>query len=302
MTLSFEVVAVEEVTAQFTGGGGALDGFDLMSPYVWEKDGERQLLVRAVKRPRTPDDPTGVIYSGRCPEGLHFAIDPVPALVPGPDFTDAGGVEDPTVVFSAHDTLQVFYTGVDGRREQGSLLVAQGADLRSLVKDRVLLKAPEGEGNVKEATVAQGADGRFRLFYEYARDRASRIGMAVGEGPEGPWDVADDPFTVREQSWDRWHLSTGPIVARPGQPPVMFYNGATIDAHWRIGWIAFDPDFTRVIARCEAPLLIPKPPEHPGDTDIAFAASCLDDGETIYLYYSVEDRWLRRASIRMSNG
>jgi len=35
-----------------------------------------------------------------------------------------------------------------------------------------------------------------------------------------------------------WNLSTGPIISRDGQPPVMFSNGATADARWRIGWIA----------------------------------------------------------------
>ena len=300
--LALSVIATESVAADLAEPGGALAGCDLMSPYVWEKNGEYELLLRVVRRPLRPDDATGVIYSGHCPVGLDFKIDPKPAIVPGPDFVDAGGVEDPTVIYSTDDTLLVFFTGVDGAREQGSLLVAKGADLTSLRKERVMLQAPAGEGNIKEATVARGADGRFRMFYEYAKDRASRIGMAVGDGPDGPWVVADDPFTVREQSWDRWHLSTGPIVARPGRPPVMFYNGATIDAHWRIGWIAFDPAFTRVVARCEEPLLMPPPPDCADCTDIAFAASCIDDGETIRLYYSVEDRLLRRASIRMSRG
>lgn len=26
----------------------------------------------------------------------------------------------------------------------------------------------------------------------------------------------------------------------------MFYNGATRDARWRIGWIAFDAEYTKV--------------------------------------------------------
>ncbi|HEX7930440.1 MAG TPA: glycosidase, partial [Sphingomicrobium sp.] len=193
--------------------------------------------------------------------------------------------------------LLVFFTGVDAKREQGSMLVAKGADLDSLKKEKVLLKAPKGEGNIKEATVAQGADGRYRLFYEYAKDNASRIGLALSDGPEGPWKAIADPFTIREDRWDNWHLSTGPIVTRKGQPPVMFYNGATADARWRIGWIVFDENYTRVIDRCVEPMLVPPPPEQRAGTDIAFAASCLDDGKTIFLYYSLEDRVLRRARI-----
>ncbi len=69
--------------------------------------------------------------------------------------------------------------------------------------------------------------------------------MASGRRPDGPWTVLPDPFGIREDSWDNWHLSTGPISQSPGQDPVMFYNGATHDARWRIGWISFDPDFTQ---------------------------------------------------------
>jgi len=177
--------------------------------------------------------------------------------------------------------------------------VAEGPDLESLAKQQVVLRAPEGEGNIKEATVARGADGRYRLFYEYAKANASRIGMAVGPGPEGPWQVVDDPFTVRDDGWDNWHLSTGPIVQRAGEDPVMFYNGATVDARWRIGWISFSPDFDKVTGRGIEPLLMPPPAKDRAATDIAFAASCLVEGEDILLYYSLEDSILRRATVRL---
>jgi predicted GH43/DUF377 family glycosyl hydrolase len=277
---------------------GLLAGHDLMSPYVWEAEGRLRLLVRVLKNPLGPRDPTGVIYSGESQDGLFFTMEPQPIIEPGPDFVDAGGVEDPTVVIGDEPHLMVFYTGVDGNREQGSLLVATGPDLKHLTKDKVLLKAPNGEGNIKEATVVQGADGRHRMFYEYARNGASRIGLAVADDLMGPWHVVEDPFTIREELWDTWHLSTGPMLLRDGEPPVMFYNGATQDARWRIGWIAFDDNFTRVIDRCIEPLIVPPPPKERAGIDIAFAASCLDRAPDIMLYYSLEDRLLRRARIR----
>ena len=88
------------------------------------------------------------------------------------------------------------------------------------------------------------------------------------------------------------------VIAREGQPPVMFYNGATADARWRIGWIAFDENYTRVVDRCIEPLLVPPPPKERAGPDIAFAASCLDRDPDILLYYSLEDRLLRRALVR----
>ena len=296
--VDYVVEKLDIVQLDIAGKDGLLAGHDLMSPYVWVRNDVCHLLVRVLKNPLEPGDPTGLIYAGTSDDGLNFRMLDQPAITPGPDDYDAGGCEDPTVVIAEEGHLLVFYTGVDARREQGSLLVARGHDLIDLVKERALLKAPEGWGNIKEATVARCPDGSHRLFFEYAKDDASRIGIARGPGPEGPWEVLDAPFTIRENAWDNWHLSTGPIVAADGRDPVMFYNGATHDARWRIGWIAFSPDFTAVTDRCIEPMLIPPPPEHRAGTDIAFAASCLVEDECIQLYYSIEDRLLRRALVK----
>ena len=77
---------------------------------------------------------------------------------------------------------------------------------------------------------------------------------------------------------------------------MMFYNGATQDAHWRIGWVVFDANYTRIIDRSKEPLIVPLPGQ-PGDTDIAFAASCVEVGGAAHLYYSVADKDLFRASL-----
>jgi hypothetical protein len=122
--------------------------------------------------------------------------------------------------------------------------------------------------------------------------------MAGGPTPNGPWTVLPDPFGIREGSWDNWHLSTGPVAKVESNDPVMFYNGATIDARWRIGWVSFDPDFERVTARGLEPLLVPPPPVDRAAIDIAFAASALVKGDMISLYFSLEDRMLSRALVK----
>ncbi len=267
--------AVEQLDDVTLTGGPLGKTFDLMSPFVWrEGDG------------------------GRSSDGLSFSMDVNPAITPGPGSDDAGGCEDPTVVVRPDGRYLVFYTGVDAQRDQSSMILAEGSDLASLTKTELVLKAPPGEGNIKEATLAQAANGEWRLFYEYAANEASRIGMAGGPSPDGPWTVLPDPFGVRDNSWDNWHLSTGPITMVAGDDPVMFYNGATHDARWRIGWISFDPNFTCVTGRGLEPMLVPPPPTHRDSTDIAFAASTVMEGDMIALYFSLEDRMLRRALIR----
>ena len=295
---------VEQLDTVAITSGSIVDGMDLMSPFVWKEGALYRLMVRGVPRPLTASEPTGIIAGGASTDGLAFEMDKGLAITPGPGADDAGGCEDPTVVVTGtgHGTTPgsylVFYTGVDADRAQSAMILASGPDLQSLVKQELVLKAPPGEGNIKEATLAQTPAGDWRLFYEYAACEASRIGMAAGPTPRGPWTVQPDPFGIREGSWDNWHLSTGPMITLPGSDPVMFYNGATHDARWRIGWVGFAPDFTRVTGRGLEPLLVPPPATNRADTDIAFAASTVMEGELIALYYSIEDRILRRALVR----
>jgi predicted GH43/DUF377 family glycosyl hydrolase len=291
--------AVEQLDEVEINADSPLAGMDLMSPYVWQEGGAYRMLLRGVPRPWAPDKPTGVIAAARCEDGLHFTVEPQLAIVPDedPSAADAAGCEDPTVVVEADGTYTVFYTGVD-RQGQGSLLVASGEALDRLVKREVAIKARKGYGNIKEATLVRTSDGHWRLFYEYAHNNASRIGLARQRERGGPWRLMPAPFTIREDSWDNWHLSTGPSGQLPGVDPVVFYNGATAAARWRIGWISFDEDFTRVTGRGLEPVLLPPPAVDRAAADIAFAASTIVEGDLIALYYSLEDAKLRRAMIR----
>ncbi len=293
MTIAYVVEQLDTVTIS---AGSVIDEMDLMSPFVWQEGDLYRIMIRGVPHPLGPHDPTGIIARGESRDGLAFTMDPGLAITPGPGSEDMGGCEDPTVLLSGREYL-VYYTGVDVARSQGCMILAAGPDLTALVKEDLVLKAPPGEGNIKEATLAQTAAGDWRLFYEYAAQGASRIGMAGGPTAKGPWTVLPDPFGIREDSWDNWHLSTGPIWQADGQDPVMFYNGATHDARWRIGWISFSPDFAQVTGRSLEPLLVPPPALSREATDIAFAASTVAEGDQIALYYSLEDRMLRRALI-----
>ncbi|WP_082448102.1 MULTISPECIES: glycosidase [unclassified Sphingomonas] len=297
LPLDFNVRAIESVTLD---GPPELAARDLMSPYVWrEPDGRYGIMVRAVVPPGAPLTDTGVIWAGWSDDGVRFTMADTPSIVPGPDEHDAGGVEDPTVV-RRDDGYVVYYSGVLADHAHGELSYATGPSLDRLVKSGVALASSKSEGNTKEATIDRTPDGRWRLFYEYAADEASRVGMAVGADVAGPWEEQPTPFLPRADSWDDWHLSTGPLLTDDPACPVMFYNGATRDARWRIGWVAFDADYSRVVARGLQPLVTPPPVDDRSATDIAFAASVVVADGAIWLYYSLEDRRLARALIRRS--
>jgi predicted GH43/DUF377 family glycosyl hydrolase len=307
----FQVDRIDRITLH---GGGELVDRDLMSPYVWQyDDGAYGIMVRGVPRGHVYASDTGKIWYGESSDGLSFAMRDDPILAPdagGLDSggLDAGGCEDPTLVIEDGRWI-IYYTGVDIDHVCAQMLYAEGTGPNDLVKLGIALASSKTEGNTKEATVNTTKDGGWRLFYEYARDDASLIGLAIGAGVAGPWHEQPQIFAPRPGDWDGWHLSPGPLLTLDRDYPVMFYNGATHDAHWRIGWVVFDCDYSRIVARCEEPLIVP-PDAVPGAFDIAFAASCVVPGAArqgaatngaslanpeFWLYYSIEDCALERA-------
>jgi predicted GH43/DUF377 family glycosyl hydrolase len=290
---------VEKIEALRIEVGEQLKERDWMSPFVWQEDGGFSMLARAVPRRLEDTGNTGVIHYGRSEDGVTFRMDDTPVIAPGPGPLDIGGCEDPSVV-KWNNEYVIYYTGVDETLASGQMLYASGPDLSRLTKRGVALASSKTEGNTKEATIERTADDRWRLFYEFAHKDASLIGLALGDGVGGPWHEQPAPFAPREERWDNWHLSTGPLLTRDPDMPVMFYNGATRDARWRIGWIAFNRDCTEVVDRCIEPMIIPPPPLERNATDIAFAGSVVTPGDRILLYYSLADKALFRAELSSS--
>ena len=279
---------------------GELAGMYKLSPCVWFEDGLFKLLLRVVNVSDDPSKKIARIHYGWSPDGLHFALDQNPAIEPevdSPEAPDSGGCEDPTLA-RVDGIYYVYYSGWNEYAKRGQLLLTAGPDIHHLRKLGIALQSSERAENPKEATLVQAPDGTWRLFFEYAQDNRSKIGLARSSHVSGPWEVLPPLFEARPDLWDSHHLSTGPILDSNPDFPVMFYNGASDRAAWRIGWIVFDAAYERVLERGLDPVITPDTKRNADDTDVAFAASSLEiDGE-ILLYYSVADRYVCRAIIR----
>ena len=125
---------------------------------------------------------------------------------------------------------------------------------------------------------------------------SSDIGLAEGAGPSGLWSKTPHEFAAREDRFDSGQLSPGPLWHADVQRPVMFYNGATHDAQWAIGWVRFDHANNAAAGRCEAPLIAPPGGER--GRNMAFAAFLLPIDEELHPYFTVNDRAPKRATIR----
>lgn len=268
-----------------------------LSPFVWGEADGYHILIRAVPHAENPAEKIARVYYGRSEDGIVFKMESEPVIAPGPTQMDIDGCEDPSLAI-AGGTYYVYYSGWNEQKKQGQLLLASGPSPRELQKRGIALPATPHCKNPKEATIASAPDGSWRLFFEYADNGASLIGIAAAPSPAGPWTVQAAPFGPRAESWDSFHLSTGPLCSGEDGAIVMFYNGAGRNADWRIGWIAFDRDYRRIVGRSIDPIIAP-PAKRQGDArDIAFAASALQEDDSIRLYYSIADQDMYCATVR----
>ena len=270
-----------------------------LSPFVWRENDHFELLLRVVNYSDIASEKIARIHRGLSLDGVNFVLGPKPVIGPGEDVPgsyDSGGCEDPTVA-AVDGSYYVYYTGWNEQLKRGELLLASGPSLERLEKRGIALASTASVMNPKEAEIVRADDGSWRLFFEYAEEDRSKIGIASARRVDGPWMVETPLFQARP-GWDDWHLSTGPVISDGDMLPVMFYNGATRAAQWRIGWVVFDRSFTRVVARSEHPIVLPGERRFAEDTDIAFAASAIVDKDIIHLYYSIADRHVMRATIR----
>jgi beta-1,2-mannobiose phosphorylase / 1,2-beta-oligomannan phosphorylase len=290
----YRIVGLDELTFD---APGAIARMYKLSPFVWRESTAFQILLRVVNDDEDPSKKVARIHHGVSNDGVHFVIGESPVIAPGPDELtsyDSGGCEDPTVAH-VDGTYYVYYSGWNEHLKRGELLLATGPDIKHLTKRGIALPSSERVRNPKEATIARVADGSWRLFFEFAHEGRSKIGLATSSRVDGPWELLEPPFGAREGSWDSWHLSAGPILDANLTRPLMFYNGGTHRAHWRIGWVAFDETYTRVVARGKQPIALPHPKRRDDDTDILFAASVLELNDEAHLYYSVADQYCMRA-------
>jgi predicted GH43/DUF377 family glycosyl hydrolase len=276
-----------------------LEPFYVLSPYVWKDAAERySMLVRVVNRDDDPHKKVARVHNATSVDGLDFTMGDKAVIPPGaPGEDDDGGCEDPTAVQDG-GTYFVFYSGYSIGENDAMMLCASGRSLSDLKKRGRVLPESDWYRNSKEAAVVRAPDGRWRMFFEYSAEKASKIGLATAPSLEGPWSYEPFDFAARPELWDSWHLSAGPIIAQDSSAPIMLYNGATQSAHWRIGWATFDREYGQLHARGEETLVEPSGID--GDaTNIAFAASAVEQERAVWLYYSISDQRLMRAVLRL---
>ncbi len=272
-------------------GGPAESGEYLLSPYVFAQG--REIAIRAV--PRIDDEPRlkiSRIFRGRSIDGDLFALENTPVIAPGGDDIDRGGVEDPTVVDEGQ-RLDIFYSGWNPVAKHSTLMRARGTRAGGFAVCGAVFGG--GEPQAKEATLVR-VDTGWAMFFEVERD-ASLCGVARAPFIEGPWTIGEDVLTPRRDGFDSHNVSPVAFVRAPTGERVLIYNGSDASARWEIGWCALDEGCTRIIARCDQPI-VRATRNAPDQRELVFGSSVVERDDGLDLYYSVADTDSTRATLR----
>lgn len=281
--IEIEIERPEELASHYT-----------LSPYVLRSTEGFAVLLRLVNRSDDAEKKVSRVHAGTSGDGTTFVLGATPVVEPDDMMEDSGGCEDPTVV-AADGQYAVFYSGYSRKTRASYMLGATGSKLERLTKQGLVFADPAYQ-NPKEAAVVATSTG-YRMFFEYAADGRSKIGVADAPALGGPWTFAPTPLEARAGCFDAYHMSPASTVRLNDGRVVLFYNGSTQKIAWRIDWAILNADATEILERSDEPLISPQDIED-GDTDIAFAASTvIVEPNVVWMYYSVSDRILKRGTI-----
>jgi predicted GH43/DUF377 family glycosyl hydrolase len=271
--------------------GAGFESAGVFNPAVVH-DGERYVMLYRAQDAKG----TSRLGLATSDDGLHFAREPDPALVPEAEYERGGGVEDPRLV-KIGPTFYLTYTAYDGKNAQ--LALATSNDLRRWERRGVIMPANQGRWNVKwtkaGAILAEKVGGRHWMYYMAdAAAGADQMGVAWSDDLLRWTEALDAPVLARRPG--RFDSR----VVEPGPPPLMMpegillvYNGADDQLVYRTGWVLFDRnDPTRVVARSDTPIFEPERGwERAGQVpNVVFVEGLVRDGRRWLFYYGGADK------------
>lgn len=223
----------------------------------------------------------------RSRDGIHFDVDPAPALAPDSELEEYG-VEDPRATL-IDGRWYVTYVSVSRWGITTSL--ASTVDFRSFERHGVIFLPDH-----KDVVLFPGrVGGRFRAL---TRPMPQSFGKVLGI-----WMASSDDLLVwgahtriclpRPGLWDEVRTGASAVPFRVPEGWLELYHGVDHDTHYAIGALLLDgEDPTRVLARSSRPVLAPEEPYERNGlfNDTVFTCGHLDLGDgRIRLYYGAAD-------------
>ena len=252
-----------------------LPGLDLADPRVIKYSG--QVYLTSISHLRV----------ARSRDGVHFAIEPQPALLPE-DALEEFGVEDPRIT-EIDGTYWVNYTAVSRRGIATAL--ASTRDFRSFERHGVIFTVENRDVTIFPERVG----GRYLALHRPVPAGIGAAEMWLASSPDlRHWGDHRWVLGPRPGAWDSHRLGGGAVPIRTPRGWLEIYHGVDETSRYCLGGVLLDLERPeRVVARSAQPLLVPEADFERqgffGNVVFTCGALLLQDGDTVRVYYGAAD-------------
>lgn len=226
----------------------------------------------------------------RSRDGVRFAVEPAPALVPATPY-ETFGVEDARIT-RLDDTYWVNYSAVSPLGIATAL--ASTADFREFRRHGVIFPP-----NNRDVTIfPERVGGRWLALHRPMPEGPGIPAIWLASSPDGlAWGGHRLVAAPRPGSWDDVKVGGGavPVRVQAGAHDgwLAVYHGVTGSPHvYALGALLLDAaDPSRVLGRSREPILRPEAPYERGGffSDVVFTCGLLAEGDALRVYYGASD-------------
>ncbi|MGI9077553.1 MAG: glycoside hydrolase family 130 protein [Gemmatimonadaceae bacterium] len=226
----------------------------------------------------------------RSADGIHFEVEPAPALSAGTEY-ESFGIEDPRITL-LDGTCWINYTAVS---QHGiSTALASTRDFRTFERHGIILPPPNRDVTIFPEKIG----GQYAALHRPMPEGLGQPTIWIASSPDLiSWGGHRFVAGAREGSWDDSKVGGGAVPFRVRTKNrdgwLAVYHGVTASPPaYSLGAILLDgKDPARVIARSREPILRPEAPyEREGFFGgVVFTCGLLAEGDLVRIYYGAAD-------------
>lgn len=221
----------------------------------------------------------------RSKDGVHFDIEPQPALFPE-HALEAWGIEDPRVT-QIGDKYYITYSSASSRGVGVGL--AETRDFRTFKRHGLML-APE---NKDVMLFPDKINGKYYALHRPVPKSFGSPEMWIAESPDlVHWGKHRFLMGLSEQGWDSARMGGGAVPIRTDRGWLALYHGADSKHRYCMGAVLLDLENpAKVIARSRVPVLEPETTYEVNGFfgGVVFSCGAILLDQTIRMYYGAAD-------------
>ena len=255
------------------------DGIELSDPRVISLGGK--VLLTSISHLRL----------ARSRDGVHFRVDPEPALFPQTDY-EAYGLEDPRIT-RFDDTYYVVYKGVSA--EGITQCLASTKDFVNWTRHGIIL-CPE---NMDAMILPEKVRGKYAALHRPMPKFMGFPNMWVAYSDDlVHWGEHKFLMGCTEGTWEGDRIGGGAVPFLTESGWLEIYHAATDDDRYCLGALLLDRDYPeKALAKSPGPILEPEAPyeAHGFKDNVVFTCGGILRGDRLTIYYGAGDRVMAAA-------